>query len=87
MSSSTQPTFRIDVAINDLLMHSASKPPAPPAAKGATLPEPAFPHYPEKLLDPGPETPPETREWTNPTRQTRTPTVSKAAPLRRIFGI
>lgn len=46
-----------------LLMHSTSKPPAPPAARGARLPEPVFPHFPEKLLDPGPETPPERRAW------------------------
>jgi len=63
MASSTQPTFRIDVAINDLLMHSAPRPPAPPAAKGATLPEPVFPQHPELLSDPGPETPPEKRRW------------------------
>src|SRR5438128_11256294 len=31
--------------------------------------------------------PPETRAWTNPTRQTSTPTVSKAAPVRRNFGM
>ena len=62
MASSTQPTFRIDVAINDLLIHSTPKPQAPPA-KGAVLPEPVFPQYPELLADPGPETPPEKRRW------------------------
>src|SRR6266404_5517502 len=30
--------------------------------------------------------PPETRAWTNPTRQTSTATVSSIAPVRRIFG-
>jgi len=63
MASSTRSTFRIDVAINDLLVHSAQQPPAPPAPQGATLPEPVFPQYPELLSDPGPETPPEKRQW------------------------
>jgi MoaA/NifB/PqqE/SkfB family radical SAM enzyme len=58
-----QPTFRIDVAVNDLLMHSAANPPSPPPARGATLPEPVFPRYPELLNDPGPEHPPEHRRW------------------------
>lgn len=55
------PTFRIDVDINQLLVHS--EPPVPPPAKGLTLPEPEFPQFPEKLADPGPEVPPERREW------------------------
>jgi len=63
MAASAQPTFRIDVAINDLLMHSAPEPPMPPSARGATLPEPIFPQYPEMLADPGPETPPDRRDW------------------------
>ena len=64
MAASTQPAFRIDVAINDLLTHSAPQPPVPPASKGLTLPEPVFPQHPELLADPGPEAPPERREWT-----------------------
>src|SRR5215469_10823844 len=63
MASPAQPTFRIDIAINDLLRHSAHKAPVPPPPKGATLPEPVFPQCPELLSDPGPETPPETRQW------------------------
>ena len=63
MASSTQPTFRIDVAIHDLLMHSALRPPAPPAPKGATLPQPVFPQYPELLNDAGPEIQPDNRHW------------------------
>jgi len=63
MAASAQPTFRIDVAINDMLMHSAPEPPMPPPARGATLPEPIFPQYPEMLADPGPETPPDRRDW------------------------
>lgn len=63
MASSAQPAFRIDIAINDLLTHSASKPPVPPVSKGATLPEPVFPQYPRLLSDPGPDTPPVRREW------------------------
>jgi len=61
--ASPTPTFRIDVAINDLLVHSAPKAPVPPSSKGLTLPEPEFPIYPEKLADPGPEALPEGRDW------------------------
>ena len=64
MASSTEPAFRIDVAINDLLLHSASHPPAPPQARGATLPEALFPEHPELLADPGPGTVLEKRHWT-----------------------
>ena len=63
MATTAQPTFRIDVAINDRLIHSTHKPPAPPAPKGATLPEPVFPQRPELLSDAGLESPPEKREW------------------------
>jgi hypothetical protein len=59
---STTPKFRIDVDINNLLMHSSPDPVKPPAAKGMTLPEPVFPQYPEKLADPGPATPPHHRD-------------------------
>ncbi len=62
MSSSTTPVFRIDVAINDLLIRSPQAP-VPPVSKGLTLPEPVFPQFPEKLADPGPEIPPEKRHW------------------------
>jgi MoaA/NifB/PqqE/SkfB family radical SAM enzyme len=55
--------FRIDVAIHDLLMNSNPKGPAPALVKGLELPEPIFPLHPEKLSDPGPETPPERRHW------------------------
>ena len=63
MASSTQAAFRIDVAINDLLVHTPTRPPAVPTPIGATLPEPVFPQYPALLNDPGPETPPEKRRW------------------------
>jgi MoaA/NifB/PqqE/SkfB family radical SAM enzyme len=63
MAGSAQTPFRIDVAVNDLLLHSTVHPPAPPEPKGATLPEPAFPQYPELLSNPGPATPPEKRAW------------------------
>lgn len=62
----TAPKFRIDVDIHNLLMHSAPGPVLVPAPKGATLPEPVFPQYPEKLQDPGPEIPPKHRNWTMP---------------------
>jgi len=55
--------FRIDVAIHDLLMNSGPQKPTPLESKGMTLPEPVFPQYPEKLNDPGPELPPDKREW------------------------
>jgi hypothetical protein len=55
--------FRIDVAINDLLKNSEDSRPTPPEPKGLTLPEPVFPQYPELLNAPGPDTPPEKREW------------------------
>jgi MoaA/NifB/PqqE/SkfB family radical SAM enzyme len=64
MSDTVQPAFRIDVAINDLLLHSAVRPSTPPEPKGLTLPEPVFPQYPELLSDPGPDAPPEKRHWT-----------------------
>jgi hypothetical protein len=59
----TAPKFRIDVAINDLLVNSVQRPPAPAEAKGLTPPEPLFSQFPERLKDPGPETPPEKRKW------------------------
>src|SRR5216684_8536435 len=48
----TAAKFRIDVAIHDLLMNSAQRPPAPAEAKGLTLPQPIFPQFPERLNDP-----------------------------------
>ncbi len=63
MSATATPKFRIDVAIHDLLMHSNPGAPVPPPSRGATLPEPVFPQYPELLQDPGLETPPEKRKW------------------------
>jgi len=57
------PKFRIDVAINDLLTSANQKAPAPAEARGLTLPVPAYPQHPERLLDPGPDTPPERRKW------------------------
>jgi MoaA/NifB/PqqE/SkfB family radical SAM enzyme len=64
MASYSPPPFRVDVAVNDLLMHSAAQPSRLPAPRGATLPEPVFPQHPELLLDEGPPTPPEKRQWT-----------------------
>src|SRR5215471_15571630 len=63
MASPAQPKFRIDVAIHDLLMHSAPKPPAPPVPRGEILPEAVFPRYPERLNNPGPDVQPERRHW------------------------
>jgi len=59
----TAAKFRIDVAIHDLLMNSTHLPPAPAESMGLTLPEPVFPRFPDRLKDPGPETPPEKRKW------------------------
>jgi hypothetical protein len=61
---STIPKFRIDVNIHTRLMNSASERPRPPLDKGMSLPDPIYPRFPEKLSDPGPEAPPERREWT-----------------------
>jgi MoaA/NifB/PqqE/SkfB family radical SAM enzyme len=61
---STVPKFRIDVNVHSLLMNSASAAPEPPVDKGMSLPDPIYPRFPEKLSDPGPETPPESRNWT-----------------------
>ncbi|MBI3049641.1 MAG: hypothetical protein HYY76_15155 [Acidobacteria bacterium] len=55
------PTYRIDVPIHDLLKKSRPARPAPPPPNGATLPTPVFPRHPERLEDPGPDTPPEKR--------------------------
>jgi MoaA/NifB/PqqE/SkfB family radical SAM enzyme len=63
MAVPAQPTFRIDVAINDLLTRSAVQPPQPPEPKGLTLPDPVFPQHPKLLADPGPEALPEQRHW------------------------
>ena len=60
----TVPKFRIDHDAHEQLRVLPSVGPQPPTEKGLTLPEPVFPQYPEKLLDPGPETPPEKRDWT-----------------------
>jgi MoaA/NifB/PqqE/SkfB family radical SAM enzyme len=62
----TAPKFRIDVDIHNLLMHTATEPVKLPVAKGAKLPTPVFPRFPEKLSDPGPEVIPRTRDWTIP---------------------
>jgi len=62
VATSSTPTFRIDVTLNDLLRRSVT-PAAPPVARGATLPEPVFPQRPELLNDPGPETLPDKRQW------------------------
>ena len=59
-------TFRIDVSVNDLLVHSGSQPPAPPTPIGATLPDPVFPQHPALLADPGPSLPPQKRHWAAP---------------------
>src|SRR6202008_2593199 len=59
----TAAKFRIDVAIHDLLVNSAQSPPTPAQAMGLTLPEPVFPQFPDRLNNPGPETPPEKRKW------------------------
>ncbi len=57
------PKFRIDSDVHQLLVHSTPQHPKL-VSLGTNLPEPVFPQYPEKLHDPGPETPPEQRNWT-----------------------
>jgi MoaA/NifB/PqqE/SkfB family radical SAM enzyme len=60
----TVPKFRIDVKVHSLLMNSAAEGPAVPSYNAMTLPEAVYPRFPEKLTDPGPETPPDHRDWT-----------------------
>jgi MoaA/NifB/PqqE/SkfB family radical SAM enzyme len=60
----TVPKFRIDPDVHEQLMASPSSGPQPPKPKGLTFPDPVFPQYPQKLSDPGPEVPPEKRDWT-----------------------
>jgi MoaA/NifB/PqqE/SkfB family radical SAM enzyme len=62
----TVPKFRIDLNIHSQLMNPDSRGPQVPVAKGKALPKPVYPRFPEKLWDPGPETPPEKRDWTVP---------------------
>ena len=63
MASSAPAKFRIDVDIHNLLMNSGSTGPKPAEVRGATLPVPVFPQYPELLNDPGPEVFPQKRDW------------------------
>lgn len=49
--------------IRDLSVDSKSRPPVPSTANGLTLPEPVFPQYPEFVNEPGPDSPPEKRQW------------------------
>src|SRR4029453_13235446 len=56
------PTFRIDVPVHDLLTRSRPSRPTAPAATGLTLPVPHFPRRRDRLVDPGPETPPMRRQ-------------------------
>lgn len=62
----TVPKFRIDVNVHSLLMNSQSEGPELPLDRGMSLPEPVYPRFRQKLLDPGPETPPDHRDWTLP---------------------
>ena len=57
------PKFRIDVTINDLLTTANQRPPAPVQPKGLSLPNPVFPQHAERLMDPGPDVPPQKRKW------------------------
>src|SRR6516164_6413554 len=63
MAVPAQPTFRIDVAINDLLTRSALQAPRAPLPQGLSLPDPVFPKRPDLLAEHGPETTPEGRQW------------------------
>jgi hypothetical protein len=90
----TAAKFRIDVAIHDLLINSAQRPPAPAKAKGLALPQPIFPQFPERLNDSGPAMPPakhkwgakdlfrHSRGWLVPYLRSRVLRFQKAAPLR-----
>jgi len=60
---STAARFRIDVDIHDLLNKPGQRPPAPAKPNGLVLPPAVYPQFPERLIDPGPEVPPEKRKW------------------------
>ena len=62
MSEVSTSSVRIDLAFHELLAHSPRSL-HPPVPKGATLPEPMFPQYPELLRDPGADVPREKRVW------------------------
>jgi hypothetical protein len=79
---STVPKFRIDVNVHTLLMNSESHGPELPVNRGMTLPEPIYPRFPEKLSDPGPETPPEERGWTLPQASS---SARRVPPDHRVF--
>jgi sulfatase maturation enzyme AslB (radical SAM superfamily) len=59
----TSTNCRIDISTNELLTKTGSGPRLPETT-GATLPEPVFPQFPQKLKDPGPSWRPERRKWT-----------------------
>jgi MoaA/NifB/PqqE/SkfB family radical SAM enzyme len=58
----TAARFRIDVTTHELLTNSGQSP-KPASLQGLSLPQAVFPQFPDKLADPGPETPPEHRRW------------------------
>jgi MoaA/NifB/PqqE/SkfB family radical SAM enzyme len=61
----TPAKFRVNAGMNELLTNpGAQLPPVRSIGDGEKLPEPVFPQFPDKLADPGPESPPERRQWT-----------------------
>ena len=66
MSAQTQPTFRIDIQLHDLLVNNRSESLLPVTGEPQTLPEPVFPSQPELQDIADPEVIPEKRKWTAP---------------------
>jgi len=63
-TATEHPTFRVDVALHDLLVKQQPKSLLPRKGQPLTLPEPDYPQHPELLSRPDPETIPDKRSWT-----------------------
>jgi MoaA/NifB/PqqE/SkfB family radical SAM enzyme len=66
MSAQTQPSFRIDVQVHDLLVKTRSKGLLPVKGEPQSLPEPVFPSQPELQDIADPQVIPDQRKWTAP---------------------
>src|SRR5215471_3030374 len=63
---STQPAFRVDVQLHDLLVKQHQRSLLPRTDRPQTLPEPVFPQQPELQSLPDIEAIPDKRTWTAP---------------------
>jgi MoaA/NifB/PqqE/SkfB family radical SAM enzyme len=62
----SNPRFRVDVQLHDLLMNRTRASLLPKPDEPQTLPDPVYPQHPELLNIPDPEVLPEKRKWTAP---------------------